>query len=294
MKRLSLALVIIVVFALVEIIGGWLSGSLALLADAGHMVTDAAALGLALSAQWLARRPASLRFPFGFKRAQVLAAFVNGLVLLLIVCVLVFEAFGRFSSPTEIDTRLMLTVACIGLVANLAAFVILHPDARHDVNIRGAMLHVAADIFGSAAAIASALVIMATGWFAIDAVLTLAVCLLIVRSAVPLIQDTANVLLQAAPPGLDLDEVREAITAQPGVLDANGIKAWQLTPGDNLITVHVVVSAGSLHDATLRSVKGVLRDQFGLTQSTVQIEVEPAPGPHQRWAETSTIHEPAE
>ncbi|MEO1657667.1 MAG: cation diffusion facilitator family transporter [Pseudomonadota bacterium] len=293
-KRLTIALGIIVVFAFVEVAGGWISGSLALLADAGHMATDAAALALALSAQWIARRPASERFPFGLKRAQVLAAFVNGLALLLIVGVLVIEAFGRFAEPRSIDAGLMLSVACLGLIANIAAFVILHPDAGDNVNVRGAMLHVAADIFGSVAAIISALVIMSTGWTSIDAILTLAVCVLITRSALPLLKETADVLLQASPPDFDSHDVRKALVSQAGVLDAQRIRAWQLTPGDNLVALDVVVSASADQDAVLRRIKRLLHDDFGIEQSTVQIEVAGLDDAYHRWSASSDVHEAAE
>ncbi len=292
-KRLTIALAIILVFAVIEVVGGWISGSLALLADAGHMLTDAAALALALSAQWIARRPASDRFPYGFKRAQVLAAFVNGLALLVIVGVLVIEAFGRFTEPRTIDAGLMLTVASLGLIANIAAFVILHPDAGDNVNIRGAMLHVAADIFGSVAAILSAFVIMATGWMAIDAILTLAVCALILHSAIPLVRETTDVLLQAAPPEFDTDRVRQALVQQTGVLDAHRIEAWQLTPGDNLAAVHVVLGDGADQEAAMQGIKRVLREQFGIGQSTVQFEI--AGGHRQRLSDCHDLqHEVAE
>jgi len=293
-KRLTVALVIILVFAVIEVVGGWISGSLALLADAGHMLTDAAALALALSAQWIARRPASDRFPFGFKRAQLLAAFVNGLALFVIVGVLVVEAFGRFTEPQTIDAGLMLTVASFGLIANIAAFVILHPDAGENVNIRGAMLHVAADIFGSVAAILSALIIMATGWMAIDAILTLAVCALILHSAIPLVRETTDVLLQAAPPEFDADRVRQALVQQKGVLDAHRIEAWQLTPGENLAAVHVVLDDGADQEAAMHCIKQVLREQFGISQSTVQIEVVGRHDQHQRWTGCPDLHEFAE
>ncbi|MEM6747406.1 MAG: cation diffusion facilitator family transporter [Pseudomonadota bacterium] len=293
-KRLSVALAIIVAFAVLEVAGGWLSGSLALLADAGHMATDAAALALALSAQWIAQRPASDRYPFGLKRAQVLAAFVNGLALLLIVGVLVIEAFGRFTDPRSINAGLMLSVASLGLIANIAAFVILHPDAGRNVNVRGAMLHVAADIFGSVAAILSALVIMATGWMAIDAVLTLAVCVLIVRSAMPLVRETADVLLQAAPPDFDTAKVRDAVVEQSGVLDVDRIKAWQLTPGENLVALHVVIGEDADQDAALRGINHVLHEQFGIAQATVQIETAGLTDPHRHWAGRSDVHEAAE
>lgn len=283
-NRLAIALVVIASFAVVEVVGGLLSGSLALLADAGHMVTDAAALALALSAQWMAGRPTSDRFPYGLKRAQVLAAFVNGLGLLAVVGYLVFEAIQRLGSPQEIEAGLMLWVAVIGLGANIVAFFVLHPKADSNVNVRGAMLHVAADIFGSVAAIASALVIMATGFFAIDAILTMVVCLLILRSTIPLLRETGAILLQAAPPALSFGEVREALTASSSVLDVHHIRAWQLCPGETMLALHAVIPAGASHEAILLQIKQVLRDRFGIAHSTVQLELASVAAADPQWS----------
>ena len=272
-RRLGIALAVIAGFAVVEIVGGLLSGSLALLADAGHMVTDSAALALALSAQWLARRAPSDRFPFGFKRAQVLAAFINALALQVVVAVLVVEAVRRFGSPPDIQAGLMLGVAVAGLAANIAAFVILHPRASRDVNVRGAMLHVAADIFGSVAAIASAFVIMATGFVMVDAVLTLVVCGLILRSSIPLLFETGAILLQAAPKALSTDAVRAALVGNSVVLDVHAVRAWQLTPDEPMLALHAVVPANAAHDAALLEIKQILKERFGVSHSTVQLEL---------------------
>ncbi|MEE4208553.1 MAG: cation diffusion facilitator family transporter [Parvularcula sp.] len=272
MTRLAIALAIIATFAAVEVVGGLLAGSLALLADAGHMVTDAAALVLALFAQWIGKRPSSERFPFGLKRAQVLAAFINGLGLVVLVGVLLGEAIERLGDPQEIDTGLMLTVAVIGLAANVAAFAVLHMGATDDVNVKGALLHVAADLFGSVAAIVSALIIKATGFLAVDAILTMVVCLLILRSSIPLIRETGSILLQAAPPGLDVEELRKALIANPSILDIHHVRAWQLTPSDPMIALHAVVPAHGNPEEVLRFVKDTLRERFSIGHSTVQIE----------------------
>jgi cobalt-zinc-cadmium efflux system protein len=271
-RRLAIALCIIAAFAVAEVAGGLMSGSLALLADAGHMITDAAALALALSAQWLSKRPSTDRFPFGLKRAQVLAAFINGLGLLAIVGILVVEAIERLGSPQVIDAPLMLGVAVLGLFANFAAFGVLHGGSQDNVNIRGALLHVAADIFGSVAAILSALVIMATGFFAIDAILTVVVCLLILKSTLPLLRETGAILLQAAPAALSQEEVRDALTESGTVLDVHHMRAWQLTPGEVMLALHAVVPRNADQGAVLRRIKDTLRERFGIEQSTVQIE----------------------
>lgn len=271
-RRLAFALAIIAGFAVVEIAGGLMSRSLALIADAGHMVTDAAALALALSAQWLAARPVSDRFPFGWKRAQVLAAFVNGLGLVAVVGFLVAEAIGRLGSPLAIDAPLMLSVAVIGLGANIAAFFILHPRAEGNLNVRGAMLHVAADIFGSVAAIVSALVILATGYHQVDAILTLLVCGLILRSTLPLLREAGGILMQAAPPGLDVEDLRASVLSIPSIIDVHRLRAWQLVPGETMIAFHVVTETGADRDAVLVEVEEMLRDRYGISQSTLQIE----------------------
>ncbi|MEM9838275.1 MAG: cation diffusion facilitator family transporter [Pseudomonadota bacterium] len=273
-RPLVLALLIISAFAVVEIIGGVVSGSLALLADAGHMVTDAGALALALSAQWMAAREPCDRYQFGLKRAQVLAAFINALGLLAIVGFLVFEAAQRFGQPPEIDAGLMLGVAVVGLIANIAAFRILHPNAMAgDVNIRGAMLHVAADIFGSAAAIISAFVIMATQFVMIDAVLTVLVCLLILRSAIPLLIETGSILLQAAPKNLSPQAVKDALVTATPVVDVHRVRAWQLTPTEPMLSLHAVVPAYTATDKALVQIQEVLHDRFGVEEATVQLEV---------------------
>ncbi|GGY52774.1 cation diffusion facilitator family transporter [Parvularcula lutaonensis] len=271
-RRLGVALGIIAGFAIVEIIGGLLSGSLALLADAGHMVTDAAALALALSAQWLAKRPVSDRFPFGWKRAQVLAAFLNAMGLLAIVGFLLFEAFQRLGDPQPINAPLMLGVAVVGLAANIAAFLILHPNAADNVNVRGAMLHVAADIFGSVAAIISAFVILGTNSTIIDPILTLAVCALILRSAIPLLVETGAILMQAAPKSLAASEVKKLLKTSPLILDVHDCRAWQLTPGETMISLHAVIPMSADPDVVLRHIKDRLRDAYGITESTVQLE----------------------
>lgn len=271
-RRLLLAFLVIAAFALVEVVGGVLSGSLALIADAGHMVTDAAALALALSAAWLSKRPSTDRYPFGLKRAQVLAAFLNGVGLLVIVGFLIVEAAQRFGEPHAIDAPLMLSVAAVGLLANIVAFVLLHPSSDDNVNVRGALLHVAADIFGSVAAIISALVIMWTGAVIIDAILTIAVCLLILRSAIPLMRETGEILLQRAPEGLAISSVVEAVTASPMVLDAHRVRAWQLVPGETMISLHATIANNANPDEALRSIKEVLREKFDIEDSTVQLE----------------------
>ncbi|MEM9809654.1 MAG: cation diffusion facilitator family transporter [Pseudomonadota bacterium] len=293
-RRLAFALGIIGCFAILEVIGGLLSGSLALLADAGHMITDAAALALALSAQWLAQRQPCQRYPFGLKRAQVLAAFVNGLALFAIVGFLIIEACLRFAEPQAIDVRLMLTVACIGLAANLLAFRILHPQASANVNVRGAMLHVVADILGSVAAIVAGLVILWTGFVQIDAVLTLVVCVLIIRSAYPLVMETGRILLQAAPEGFSPEAVRDALMKEAEIMDVHSVRAWVLIPGDAQIALHVVIRSTDDAERALRSAKRILKERFDIDHSTIQLEVANTLTAEPRWTGCPDVHEVAE
>ena len=277
--RLRVALIVIVGFMILEVAGGVLSGSLALLADAGHMATDAIALGLALGAKWLAGKPASPTLPFGYKRAQVLAAFVNGLFLFVLIGLLMVESFERLRSPQEIGVGLMFAVAVAGLGANVAAFLILHGGDRGDVNMRGALLHVIGDILGSVAAIISAVVIWTTGWLYADPIVTLIVCALIARSALRLVRETGHVLLQGSPEAIDTVEMRRTLlAAAPDATDIHDFRLWMLTPRERELTLHVTVGDPACAQRTLATLKRVLRERYGITHSTIQIDAAPGEG----------------
>lgn len=272
-RRLATALAIIGGFMLVEVAGGLLSGSLALIADAGHMLTDAVALALALVAKRLAGKPASASHTFGLGRAQVLAAFVNGLGLFVLIGFLLWESAERLLEPTEIGAPLMLAVAALGLAANVAAFFVLHGGDTHDVNMRGAILHVIGDMLGSVAAIVSALVIMTTGWLYADPLVTIVVCALIARSAWALTKETAHVLLQGAPTAFDTDEMRQALlAAAPHATDIHDFRLWMLTPRDRELSMHVTVAEASCAQATMMTIKRVLAERYGIEHSTIQVD----------------------
>ncbi|MEM9232631.1 MAG: cation diffusion facilitator family transporter [Pseudomonadota bacterium] len=271
-RRLLIALCIILGFAVIEVVGGLISGSLALLADAGHMITDGTAIGLALVARHLATRKPTATFPFGQQRAQVLAAFVNGVALFALIAFLLFESLQRFNSPQQIDVAVMASVAVLGLLANFAAFAVLHRGNSRDVNMRGALLHVISDILGSVAAIVSAIIIATTGWLAADPLVTLLVCALIGRSAWRLVKETSVVLLQGAPETVDREEVRKRTESIPHVVNVHDIKIWMLTPEHPQATMHVQVDDPLFADETLRAVKHALKDSFGIEQSTIQME----------------------
>lgn len=276
MRRITFALVLTGAFMLVEVIGGILAGSLALLADAGHMLTDTMALSLAAMAFHVSKRPADAKRTYGYQRFQILAAFVNGLSLLFIVGWILIEAVRRFLNPPDVLGPTMLVVASAGLVVNLIAFVVLHGGDKDNLNIRGAALHVAGDLLGSIAAIIAALVIIYTSWMLIDPILSVAVAGLILRSAWALVKRSAHVLLEGAPEWLDVDAMRERLVAKiPAVSGIHHVHVWGLTPQDLMLTMHVRLDAeqGNPTDI-IRAVKAQLREEYGIGHSTVEIEID--------------------
>lgn len=276
MRRVVLALVLTGSFMVVEVIGGILSGSLALLADAGHMLTDTMALGLAAVAFHVSKRPADRRLTFGYHRFQILAAFVNGLSLLLIVGWILFEAVQRFLSPAEVLGQTMLLVAVAGLAVNIAAFLILHGADRDNLNISAAVIHVAGDLLGSVAAIVAALVIIKTSWMMIDPILSVVVAMLILKSAWVLVKRSAHVLLEGAPEWLDVEDMqRKIIEELPGVGGIHHVHVWGLTPQDLMLTMHVCLEAEAANPTdTIRRVKNLLRRDYGIDHCTIELEVD--------------------
>ncbi len=274
--RVQIALAITGVFMLVEVAGGILSGSLALLADAGHMLTDTMALLLAAVAFRVSSRPADAKRSYGYQRFQILAAFVNGLSLLVIVGWIIFEAALRILDPPEVLAPTMLVVAVLGLAVNILAFIVLHGGDQENMNIRGAALHVLGDLLGSVAAIAAALVIIKTGWMPIDPLLSVLVAMLILRSAWQLVRRSAHILLEGAPEWLDAEAITERlVTDIAEVKEVHHIHAWALTPQHPMITMHVVLNdAVANSTAIVRRVKAVLSDSFAITHSTIEVEVD--------------------
>lgn len=272
-RRVVWALLITGSFMVVEVVGGIVSGSLALLADAGHMLTDTGALALSWYAFRVSRRPATPLHSYGQQRFQVLAALINGATLIGIAVWIGIEAARRFFAPVEILGGTMLVVALAGLVANIVAFAILHGDSRDNLNVRGAALHVLGDLLGSAAAIVAAVVILITGWAPIDPLLSVLVALLIVRSAWVLITKSWHVLMEGTPEGIDAGSLeKELVAAAPGVLGVHHVHWWSLTPERPLITLHANIAEGADHDAVLHRLKDVLAERFGLSHATIQIE----------------------
>jgi cobalt-zinc-cadmium efflux system protein len=276
MKRVLIALTLTGAFMVVEVIGGILAGSLALLADAGHMLTDTMALALAAVAFHVSKRPADARRTFGYQRFQILAAFVNGLSLLVIVGWILFEAVRRFIAPVEVAGLTMLLVAGAGLVVNIIAFAVLHGGDRENLNIRGAALHVAGDLLGSVAAIVAAIVIIYTGWMAIDPLLSVAVAFLILKSAWALVKQSGHVLLEGAPEWLDRGEMQQKIVDRvPGVTGIHHVHIWGLTPQELMLTMHLRISPDvSNPTAVVRQVKATLKDDYGIGHSTIELETD--------------------
>lgn len=271
-----IALVLTGTFMVVEVVGGVLSGSLALLADAGHMLTDTMALALAAMAFYVSRRPPDDKLTYGYQRFQILAAFANGLSLLLIVGWIVIEAIRRFVSPRDVLGETMLLIAAIGLVVNLISFIVLHTGDRENLNIRGAALHVAGDLLGSVAAIVAAVVIIYTGWTPIDPILSLAVAGLILKSAWALVKRSGHVLLEGAPDWLNVEVMQEHIVdAVPSVSGIHHVHVWGLTPQQLMLTMHVSLGEPvSSQSELIRRVKAVLKKEYGIGHSTIEVEVD--------------------
>jgi cobalt-zinc-cadmium efflux system protein len=272
-RSVALAASLTGIFMIAEIVGGTLSGSLALLADAGHMLTDFAALALAWLGFRLARRPADWRRTYGFDRFSVLVAFVNGIALFAIAGWIVLEATHRLRAPVQVTGGLMLTVATAGLAVNVVSFLILRTGDKHNLNIRAAVLHVIGDLLGSVAAVVAALVILAAGWMPIDPLLSILVALIILRSAWRIVADSGHILLEGSPPGFDARAVKDDIRAAlPYVLDVHHVHAWSISEERPMVTLHVNVAETTKATDAVRDIKRMLAEHFRITHATVEIE----------------------
>ncbi|RBY95792.1 cation transporter [Blastococcus sp. TF02-8] len=275
-RRLAVVLGLTVVVLAAEAVGAVVSGSLALLADAGHMATDAAGIAVALAAVSLAQRPARGRRTFGWQRAEILAAVVNGLLLLGVAGYVLVEAVRRIGDPPEVGPGPMLVIASIGLVVNLAGLVVLHGGREGSLAVRGAYLEVLADALGSIAVIVAAVVIEVTGWTPADTVASLLIGCLVLPRAWHLLREALDVLLEAAPRGVDLDEVRAHVLGVDGVLGVHDLHAWTITSGLPVLSAHVVVSDEALADGhggrVLDALCACLGDHFDVEHCTFQLE----------------------
>lgn len=259
-------------YAVVQAVGGWIAGSLALIADAGHMVSDAAALLLALVAYRVAAKPADKHRTYGFHRVRVLAALANGASLLLLVAWIIWEAIQRIREPAPVMAGSMLTVAVIGLLVNVLAAYILSKGQRNDGNLHGAYLHIMGDLLGSVGAIAAAIGILFTGWTLLDPLLSVFVSLLVVRSAWRLVSDSVRVLLQAVPQGLDIEAAQAGLASLPGIAEAGHFHAWTLTDESSIATVHVTPAPGA-DPLELPAIAATwLQEQYSIDHVTVQVD----------------------
>jgi cobalt-zinc-cadmium efflux system protein len=262
-------------FLVVELVAAWWTNSLALLADAGHMLTDAGALALALFATWIAARPPTPAKTYGYYRAEILAALVNALVLLVVAGAILAEAWQRLRHPAPVLAGPMAVVAALGLGVNLAGAALLHRGAADSLNVRAAYLEVLSDALSSLATLAAAGVILATGWTGADPIASAAIALLIVPRTWSLLRQAVNVLLEGTPPHLALDEIEAAMCAVPGVRRVHDLHVWTLTSGREAMSAHVVVEDVRESERLLESLHALLHARFGIDHTTMQLETAP-------------------
>jgi cobalt-zinc-cadmium efflux system protein len=271
-RLLAGALVLIAALMAGELVAGILAGSLALLADAGHLVSDVAALGLAIAAAAMASRPARGRWTYGFRRLEILSAQANGLLLGLVGIWIVFAAIRRLVSPAEVRGGVVLVVALVGIAVNLAATSLLARASRESLNVRGAFLHVATDLAAFVGTAVAGALVLATGWDRFDPIAGLIVALLIFWAAFGLLRDSTRIFLEVSPPNIDPEAVGRAIVAEPGVDEVHDLHIWTLTSGFPLLSAHVLVTPGSDCHALRRRLEVMLAERFGLDHSTLQVE----------------------
>jgi len=276
-RWLAVALAVIATFMVVEVVAGVLAGSLALLSDAAHMATDAAAIGLALFAAGLARRAPTRRYTFGWGRAEVLSAQVNGAALLVLAAVLLYETVRRLAAPVDVDAVVVVVVGAVGACANVAAAAALARSERGSLNVEGARQHVLMDLYGSFAAVLGGLVILAGGSARFDALAAGVVALLMLRSGWSLLRDASRILLEGAPTGVDATQIGRAMASVPGVVEVHDLHVWEVTSGFPALAAHVTVARdGDCHDRR-RAVEALLHERFAIDHVTLQVDHERAP-----------------
>ena len=271
-RRLALVLLLTAGCMLLELVGGWWTGSLALLADAGHMFTDAAALILALTAVWFSSRPATSKKTFGYYRLEIIAALVNGVALVVIALLIFYGAYQRWLDPPFVRSGPMMILAAVGLAINLLSAWILHAHDSIDLNMRGVWLHVMGDALGSVAAIIAGACIMFFGWYAADPLFSALISLLIVWGSVRLIRDSTNVLLEGTPAHINLAAVEDAILATSGVSDVHDLHVWTITSGREALSAHVIHAETISQPDLLKELRTKLYDRFGVDHLTIQME----------------------
>jgi len=273
-RALRTILVLSATYMVAEAVGGVLTNSLALLADAGHMLSDVASLGLTMFAVWIARRPASPRRTYGYYRAEILAALLNGAALLAIAALITVEAYTRFRHPPVVAGGLMMGIAVGGLAVNLIGLWVLHSGKDHSLNLHGAWLHVLADALGSVGAIVASVLIWWRGWNWADPVASVIISALVAWSSWSLVRQSVNVLMEGAPKGIDVDEVREAMREVPGVSAVHDLHVWSITSGLEALSAHVIPIDGVSHAELLAALRTTLSKRFGIGHVTIQVECE--------------------
>ena len=271
-KALTTALLLTLGYMAVEVAGGLATNSLALLSDAGHMFTDAIALALGLLGVWIADQPATQHKTYGYHRAEILIALVNGLVLWLVVLWVFWEAWQRMAAPPSVNGGGVLGVATVGLAVNLVAAWLLSGAASHNLSVRGALLHVLSDLIGSIGVIASSLMILVTGWNAADAVASVIIALLILVSSFGLVREAVDVLMEAVPRHIDLDDLRRTLEDVPGASEVHDLHVWSLTTGHCALSAHAVVEEGVVSDVVLAEMSERLAERFDIHHVTIQLE----------------------
>ena len=283
-RRLRIALVLTALFFVAEVVGGFVSNSLALLADAGHMLTDVGALALSLFVVWFSRQPAAPEKTYGYLRWEILAAFLNGSLLLVVSVAIVWEAVSRLRAPEPLESGLMLLVATGGLLVNVAAAWVLHPVHRHSLNARGAYLHVLGDLLGSVGTVAAALIVRATGWLPADPLASLFVTLLVMRAAWRLVRESVEVLLEATPAHISLGSVRGRLEAIAGIESVHDLHVWTVTSGMVAMSAHAIVRDPRENQQVLEAAVAAMRG-MGIDHVTVQLERQEMCGDMHPWAE---------
>jgi cobalt-zinc-cadmium efflux system protein len=275
-RRLAIALTITGLMTIVEVVGGLMSNSLALLGDAGHMFTDTLALGLSLVALTLAKRPASEKRTYGFHRAEVLAALTNGAILIVISVFIFYEAYQRFVEPPEVKGGLMLGVAAVGLVANVVGISILRSASRENLNVKGAFLHMWSDAASSIGVIAGGVIIVVAGWTIADPIISILIGVLILRGAAGLVLESSDILLEAVPKHLDVNQVSSALKEIRGVRDVHDMHLWTITSGVHALSCHVLIEDQTVSNSAqiVEEINETLGQKFGVAHSTLQLECE--------------------
>jgi len=273
-QRLQWALAISALYLIAELIAGFLTNSLALISDAGHMLSDVGALGLSLFAFRMAKRPATHHSTFGYHRVEILAALFNGLTLWFIVGVIFAAAYGRISHPPVVESFGMMIVAVLGLAVNIAAAAILHAGHRHNLNMRGAFLHVMSDAIGSVGAVAAGVIMLNTGWYLADPLISIFISALILFSSWSLVKDSLSVLMQTVPKGIRLEDVRQTIESVDGVHKVHDLHVWAVTSDIFTLSAHAVVENGGDFHQVLNGIEETLKERFNIEHTTIQLETE--------------------